>query len=110
MFGLVLSLQQCTTEQAALLAIFNTNGGIGWVGAPLWATEAPYCSWNGVTCNEGGFVIGLDLSNFGLTGQLTSEIGCLPFVKAIFMNNEALTSSIPVEICNLQHLQYLQMN
>jgi hypothetical protein len=53
------------------LSIFNSQGGVSWVGANNWGnTAVNQCNWTGVICNQDGFVVALDLSGFGLTGQL----------------------------------------
>ncbi|CAL5995228.1 Cyst_wall protein [Hexamita inflata] len=109
MLSIALAFQQCTTERDALMAIFNTNGGILWTGAGLWGTGAPVCSWQGVTC-QNSVVVGLDLSGFGLTGILTPDIQCLKFLKSLHLNNNSLASEIPTALCALQNLQYFQAN
>ena len=74
MLSLISSLQiSCTTERAALFAIYNNNGGINWIGAPSWKTMTGICTWEGVTCRR-GIVVDLDLSNFGLIGPLDPNI------------------------------------
>ena len=74
MFAIISTIQDCTTELAALEAIYNTNGGDAWTGATNWMSDESMCKWAGVTCNGADVVIGLDLSSFGLTGTLSTEI------------------------------------
>ena len=110
MFSLISTIQQCTNERDALLAIFNADGGNFWVGANLWATNAPVCAWQGVTCNQNGNVIELNLTGFNVTGQLPDDIQCLPFLKALALSNNSMVTTIPPAICNLQNLQYFTGN
>jgi len=70
MFNMLLSLQACTNESDALMSIYNTNGGENWVGAPTWGTDANICTWEGIICDR-GVVKALDMTSFGLVGQLT---------------------------------------
>ena len=109
MFSLVSTLA-CTTEYDALLAIYDANGGDEWTGAASWGTQVSHCDWEGVTCNAGGYVIELNLTGFGLTGQLSDQIGCFPFLKTLWLNNNSLTSTVPEAICGLTNLQILQAN
>lgn len=100
----------CTTELDALIDIYDANGGNDWTGASHWNTNITYCDWEGVTCSRENYVVELNLSGFGLTGQLSSSIGCFPFLKSLYLNDNKLTSTIPEAICDLANLQYLQMD
>ena len=61
----------------ALLQLYDAMGGYGWIHRGNWRTEAPLDTWYGVTTDEQGRVIGLDLSNNGLTGSIPPEIARL---------------------------------
>ena len=39
------------SERQALVSLYNATNGDGWVNNRLWASPAPVCDWNGVTCN-----------------------------------------------------------
>jgi len=120
MLGLIIALcgtalaalpEYCTgTERDALVAIYTATGGPTWTKANNWNTDAHYCSWTGVTCNSAAAVISLDLTEMGMTGALPQEIGCLQFLKSLYVNeNPNMVSPIPEAICALENLQYLQM-
>ena len=100
----------CTTERDALLDIYDTNGGDDWTNATKWGTSVSICDWEGVTCNKAGYVTVLNLTDFGLTGQLSDSIGCLPYLKTLWLNDNNLTSTIPDALCNLTNLQIFQAN
>lgn len=101
----------CTgTERDALVAIYTATNGPAWTKPNNWNTDAHYCSWTGVTCNSAAAVISLDLSEMGMSNALPQEIGCLQFLKTLYVNeNPNMVSSIPEAICALENLQYLQM-
>ncbi|GIQ90941.1 hypothetical protein KIPB_013947, partial [Kipferlia bialata] len=62
-----------------------------------------------VGCNGQGLVLYLDLSSLNLTGSLPDEIGCLPFLKSLLLNNNPLmVTGIPDTICQLVNLKYFQ--
>ena len=61
----------------ALLQLYGAMGGYGWIHRENWRTEAPLDTWYGVTTDEQGRVIGLDLSNNRLTGSIPPEIARL---------------------------------
>ena len=106
MFSLVMQM----TPREALTEIYSTNGGETWIGATNWNTVEPICTWAGVSCNGASLIIGLDMSGFGLTGQLADVFASFSFLKSLYMNNELLVSTFPESICTLSNLQYLQAN
>lgn len=60
-----------------LLQLYAAMGGYAWIHRDNWRTDAPLDAWYGVTTDEQGRVIGLDLSDNGLTGSIPPEIARL---------------------------------
>ena len=100
MFSLLLQM----TPREALTEMYLVNGGNTWVGATNWNTAEPICTWAGVSCNGASQVIGLDMSGFGLTGQLADVFAALTSLKSLYMNKQHLTSTFPESICTLSNL------
>ena len=80
MFVLIASLHQCNiTEQEALHILYETTGGQLW--NQKWEFEEDHpdlvCQLPGVTCQRDNLVIELDLTGYGLFGQIPAEIECL---------------------------------
>ncbi|GIQ87071.1 hypothetical protein KIPB_009039 [Kipferlia bialata] len=93
------------TEKEVLEEIYTHTNGPYWTQDNNWLSVVPYCYWTGVTCNKRGQISGLDLTGFGLTGDLPSELGCLPYLKTLVLSDNNLTSTIPSSIGYLSHLQ-----
>ena len=83
MFSLVMQMP----PRDALIYLYVTNGGNSWVGANNWNTREPICTWAGVFCNGASQVIGLDMSGFGLTGQLADVFASFSLLESLKMNN-----------------------
>lgn len=66
------------------------------------------CLWDGVECSN-GFVVSLNLKDFGLVGTLAPEIGKLIHVKSIILRNNSLYGSVPDEIVKLEKLEVLDL-
>jgi Leucine-rich repeat (LRR) protein len=119
-----------TVERAALMALYNSTNGDNWYNNTGWGTEASYCEWFGVTCDQNGQVKIIDLSFNGLTGTLPSEIGDLPMLTVLRLYGTfeslcvsygtktpppcglkyyQLSDPLPPEIGNLMNLQELDL-
>ena len=72
----VLVLLACTAhgqtaeeQRAVLVEIYNSMGGDSWTRSDGWMEGTDYCGWYGVTCDDDGNVIRLQLYWNGLTGK-----------------------------------------
>jgi len=96
------------TDSLALIAIRNATTLNTWDTG--WNIYQPIDTWHGVTVNVLGCVIGLDLSNNGIEGQIAPEIGDLMYLKDLDLSGNYLDGSIPPEIGNLQDLETLNLS
>ncbi|CAN0290456.1 unnamed protein product, partial [Hapterophycus canaliculatus] len=70
-----------TADRDALMALFReTNGPSkvgGWVNKKGWGTSLALDKWHGVTVDEAGRVLKLDLCENNLTGSIPKALGAL---------------------------------
>ena len=97
------------SERGALLALFRSTGGAGWVNKTNWLTDAPLRDWYGVTTDGAGRVIGLELESNNLVGSIPPEIEHLSELRRLVANTNTLTGKIPPEIGNLTRLERLML-
>ena len=64
-----------TTDQEALVALYNATGGPNWGNNDNWLSNDPLGEWHGVTTDAGGRVTELHISVNGLTGEIPEELG-----------------------------------
>ncbi|XP_073044004.1 uncharacterized protein [Primulina eburnea] len=106
---LAMALTNITTDQSALL-VFKSELGLGssHVLSQNWSDSFPICKWIGVTC---GFrhqrVIALDLSDMGLDGYLSSQVGNLSFLVSLNLSGNSFHGQIPKELAQLHRLRFL---
>ena len=62
------------SDRLALEALYKSCGGADWERKGGWMTEAALGEWYGVTLDEEGRVVGLDLGYNNLAGPLPSEL------------------------------------
>jgi hypothetical protein len=107
------------TEKNALWDFFVGTGGLtttGWrhVAADKWDNQTCPCihRWRGVTCDQVGHVVGLNLAGFGLQGPIPEALGSLVWVKSVQLQVNELTGPIPGVLGTLVNLEklFLQNN
>ena len=106
-------------EKNALWEFFIGTGGLtssGWryVAADKWDNGTCPCihKWRGVTCDQVGHVVALNLAGFGLQGAIPNALGSLVWVKSIQLQVNELTGPIPAVLGTLINLEklFLQNN
>lgn len=98
-------------ERRALIRIYESTGGPGWIRQADWLGPAgTECSWEGVTCDAEGHVIRLSLGCNHLTGSIPPEIGSLCWLEGLEMHINEVGGEIPAELGNLANLRHLELS
>ena len=96
-------------DRAALVALYNATDGANWTNSDYWLTENPLRDWHGVTTDDAGRVVGLDLLENNLTGPIPSGVGNLTYLATLILGRNNLSGSIPAELGNLHSLGTLAL-
>lgn len=96
------ALQKAIPEDQclALVKIYESTAGADWTVSTNWLESEDPCNWHGVSCLN-GTVVALDLFNNNLTGELPLDIGALPDLETLTVNNNPLKGPVPLTITML---------
>ena len=97
------------SERDALVAIFRATGGSFWAQKTNWLSDEPIASWHGVTADQNGNVIELNLNRNYLYGSIPAELASLTNLKTLRMQGNSLIGSIPPALGNLTALTNLEL-
>ena len=98
------------SEREILTVLFDTTGGPHWTRRENWVTDRPLEEWHGVHLDDDGRVVSLFLGNNNLTGTIPVELGSLARLTELVLGFNALTGPIPPELGSLAELIYLILN
>jgi hypothetical protein len=78
----------------------------------LWNKNTSCCNWSGVTCDNEGHVIGLDLSEESITGGFnnSSSLFSLQHLERLNLAENRFNSLIPSGFNKLVMLNYLNLS
>ena len=105
-------------DRAVLVAFYEATGGGNWKYNTNWLINTyPLDQWHGVTTDDEGRVISLDLAYNELTGSIPEALGQLNNLQDLWLNSNQLTGSgqlsvtgsIPETIGQLKNLQVLSL-
>ncbi|QIP16608.1 hypothetical protein G8759_30195 [Spirosoma aureum] len=97
-------------DYAPLAALFIATNGDKWRRSANWMSGCSPCNWFGVTCDNNGRVVSLDLKSNQLSGTLPASLSELTHLKYLDLSENGLPGSIPSNIGALTELQYLNLS
>lgn len=96
-------------DSLALVDLYNSTNGPGWLRNTNWLTSAPASTWAGVGLSVGRVGI-LYLDRNRLIGTIPESIGNLTGMLSLYLNNNGLTGPIPASLSNLPSLTTLDLS
>ncbi|RHN42805.1 putative protein kinase RLK-Pelle-LRR-XII-1 family [Medicago truncatula] len=102
-----------TTDKEALILLKSQLSNNNTSPPPLssWIHNSSPCNWTGVLCDKHNQrVTSLDLSGFGLSGNLSPYIGNMSSLQSLQLQDNQFTGFIPEQITNLYNLRVLNMS
>lgn len=105
----------CPEDVGKFLELYNNLNGASWVNNAGWiqgaaGEDCDICQWYGVTCNNRGEIVEINLSNNNLTGVLNNKIDTFDHLLSLDLSYNILTGPIPDDIGNLTTLKTLQLS
>lgn len=82
-------------DRVALEEIYNSTRGIEWYKSTNWCSDKPLNEWWGVTTNEQGRVVELDMAYNGVSGRLTQPLRKLTKLRKLNLNSQSYTTFYP---------------
>ena len=101
--------EQSGSDRAVLVALYHSTGGANWHSNWNLLSDRPIGEWNGVTTDNNGRVIELNLYRNGLTGEIPPELGGLSNLTWLNLSSNGLTGEIPPELGGLSNLTKLYL-
>ncbi len=86
------------SESDILALLHDATGGEDWIRADNWLTDRPLGTWHGVAVDDAGRVIGLDLSDNGLQGEIPPELVSLTGLVTLDLSNNELSGPVPPQL------------
>ncbi|CAJ2677188.1 unnamed protein product [Trifolium pratense] len=103
-----------TTDKEALVSLksqLSNNDTSSSHPLSSWSHNSSPCNWTGVLCDKNNQrVVGLDLSGFGLSGNLSPYIGNMSSLRSLQLQDNQITGFIPNQITKLYSLRVLNMS
>ncbi len=99
------------TDREVLGALWAATEGSRWVAGhgTNWLSEGPLDTWQGVTTNAAGRVVGLDLAEAGLRGPLPAVVSRMTALESLDLSHNRLYGPVPQTLGQLPQLSVLYL-
>ncbi len=95
-------IDACNAADVSALTIFHAaTGGSGWTRSDGWASERPVEEWYGVEADSLGMVVGLDLADNNVAGDLPSSLANLVALRKLRLTGNTVTGRLPLGFASL---------
>ena len=98
-----------TSVRAVLVTLYHATDGPNWNNNTNWLSDAPLGEWYGVTTDDVGRVVKLDLSENQLSGQFLAQLGRLTDLEWLSLWGNQLQGEIPPTIGSLDNVHTLSI-
>jgi hypothetical protein len=87
------------SQTEILQALYDGTGGDEWVGGNNWFFPGfEECDFTGITCNNDGHIIKIELPQMGLTGTIEESLGFLEHLEELNLSNNFLEGFLPSDL------------
>ena len=108
-FAVLPLLPEANPDRAVLVALYEATNGNNWTNNTNWLSDRPLGEWFGVTTDENGRVLFLNLGDNALSGELPASLGSLTNLLMLNLGDNALSVALPTSLANLPRLQALNL-
>ena len=85
-------------EIQILSALYQSSSGNQWTVSTSWLNDFSHCDWFGITCNDDGHVIKIELGNNNLKGSVPLRaLLRLPYLKVLKLDGNSIDSHLVAE-------------
>lgn len=99
MFDDPVDSQDRTLMRFSLAVLYYSTNGDGWTVKDGWMTEANACEFHGIHCDVDENVVAIALSGNNLVGTIPNVLTILTSLKALHLEDNDLTGSLPIGFC-----------
>ena len=82
-------------EREAIVALYDATNGADWRENNNWLSDAPLGEWHGVTTDDSGRVVELNLLDNQLSGEIPPELGNLANLVELYLSGNQLSGCLP---------------
>ncbi|XP_072952069.1 uncharacterized protein [Typha angustifolia] len=82
-----------------------------WSSISMDAGNSSYCNLAGISCDDRGYVVGIDISSWSVVGYFPAGVcSSLPMLRVLRLSYNDIRSAFPVDVLNCTFLEELNLS
>ena len=103
------TLISAQTSREALGLLYKATDGKHWLRREGWMSHRPLDQWEGITCNDNGEIIKIDLSENNLRGKLPDIFDAFPHLEQLNLRSNSIGGKIPPSLARLGKIRRIDI-
>ena len=88
-------------QRKALIALYKATGGREWLRRDGWCSSRPISEWEGVTCDDDGNVVSIQLKGNNLQGGLPDIFYVFTSLRKVNISSNNISGQLPPSLARL---------
>ncbi len=97
------------SDREVLELLYASTSGPDWTDNEHWLSDRPLADWYGVSVDESGSVVEIDLHSNDLSGRIPPAVGQLANLRVLILRTNELTGAMPPALGELSSLRVLDL-
>lgn len=97
------------TPREALKQLYKATNGKHWHRHEGWMTRKPIGEWEGITCNDEGEIVKIDLSKNNLHGKLPDIFDAFPSLEQLLLRSNSIKGELPPSLARLEKIRRIDV-
>ena len=103
------TLISAQTSREALGLLYKATDGKHWLRREGWMSHRPLDQWEGITCNDNGEIIKIDLSENNLRGKLPDIFDAFPHLEQLNLRSNSIGGEIPPSLARIGKIRRIDI-
>ena len=103
------TLTSAQTSREALGLLYKATDGKHWLRREGWMSHRPLDQWEGITCNDNGEIIKIDLSENNLRGKLPDIFDAFPHLEQLNLRSNSIGGEIPPSLARIGKIRRIDI-
>lgn len=103
------TLISAQTSREALGLLYKATDGKHWLRREGWMSHRPLDQWEGITCNDNGEIIKIDLSENNLRGKLPDIFDAFPHLEQLILRSNSIGGEIPPSLTRIGKIRRIDI-
>lgn len=97
------------TPREALKQLYKATNGKHWHRHEGWLSRKPLAEWEGITCNDKGEIVKIELAENNLQGKLPDIFDAFPSLELLDLRSNSISGELPPSLARMDQVRRIDV-